>query len=230
MVMSLRQAFGLPPKRVPITINLGDLLTYLELDHSRFQSDPDVHLPVIDGMGEYALRGGNHHGPAKSYYTDRKKTIFLQEREPEIVGHPDEIGKKPPVREFRASANIAYTETTLGFGRKGFALTIHRDVKEPRELYQYRTMVFGLYGVYDREGNLTIKKLKTPNMDSANRMTKLDDIPIDEANVIGALHYARLCATQIYEGEYFSERQCLQEALQINPAELKTPYTLTLKL
>ena len=230
MGLRLRDIFALAGKKPPVSINLGDLITYLELDHPRFVADADEHLPVIDAMGEYALRGGNHHGPSKSYYTDRKKTIFLQERAPEIVGHPDEIGKKPPLREFRASANIAYTETTLAFGRRGLALTIHRDVNEPRELYMYRTMVFGLYGVYDREGNLTIKKLKTPNMDSANRMTKLEDVPIDTANVKGALYFARLCAEQLYNGEGFSERQCLQKALNIDVENFSTPYALTLKL
>ena len=74
----LGKVFGLSTGLPPVVISYSEMKNYLGLSDPKFESDPDIHLPTLDALGEYSLRGGNHYGPGYSYYVDRKKTIMLQ--------------------------------------------------------------------------------------------------------------------------------------------------------
>lgn len=204
----LKWLFGERAK--PVTVNINDLFRRLDLYDKRFRDDPNAHIPVLDALGQYTLRGSSHYGPARSFYTDPQKVVTVRAPEKQFFDEPD-----PTDEHIRSSTRISFTEETRGFGKRAFALIIRREFSNPAE-YD-RSLLFGIFGVYDRDGNMRVKKIVAPYKDRANSMTAAKSIPLTPENVEKALRFAEICVHTLYRGETFHPRACLDEALRMEP-------------
>ncbi len=184
----LRFLFG--PRAAPMTIHHDNLFTRLGLG-KHLQPDPKSHIPVLRYLGEYSLRGSFHHGPAMSYFSKPTQTITIKP-------DPQQFSDEPPGEDeyIRSSAHIAITTEPRRGGSNAFYLMISKGGRTLEELD--RSLIFGLKGVQDKDGHITIKRIMAPGMDNANRLTDLQKIPLTPEYVNTALKYAARCAANIY--------------------------------
>lgn len=198
-------------RSTPISVNLHELRQSLGLDHERYVSDPNAHVPILAALGEYTLRGSSHYGPAHSYYQNPSRTVTIKAQEPQFSDMP-----MPEDEHIRSAASIAFTEETRGFGKRTFALIIRQDAETLKDMEE--SLAFGLYGLYDKEGNMVIRKIIAPGKDEYNHVTDVKEIPLTEENVNAALRYAAECARVIHSGERFYPRACLDRTENAKPA------------
>lgn len=199
----LKWIFG--GRAAPVTVDINEIYKRLDLYNNRYKSDPNAHIAVLDFLGQYSLRGSAHYGPSRSFYANPEQTIRIKAAPRQFLEETEED------EYVQSSACISFTEESLARGRRSFALLIRR---ESGSLRGHRdSVVFGIYGVYDRDGRMAVKKIMAPSVDGANRLTAVAAIPVTPENVEGALRYAELCAREMYEGRPFHPRLCLEQSL-----------------
>lgn len=194
----------------PVFVDFGCLRRDLGLDHERFADDPKAHIAVLEAVGDYTLRGSAQYGPARSCYADPKRVLTMKPQESQFSDAPQE-----PEEKIRSSACLSYTEEQRGFGKRHFALTIRRESATIEEMEQ--SLVFGLSGIYDREGRMKILRILAPSGDGRNGVTAAHPIPLTVKNVQRALFYARCCADNLYEGRSLMPQVCLADMMRHDP-------------
>ena len=152
----LKWLFG--KRAAPVVMNLQEIRDRLELDHERFGPDPKNHIPVLDALGEYTLRGSSFFGPARTFYTNPDKTVTIKGAPSQFSDVPD-----PGDEQVQSAAFVSYTEQTRGFGKRNFALIIRQGANTVEEMEN--SLAFGLFGLFDKQGNMTVKKIIMPGKD-----------------------------------------------------------------
>lgn len=204
----LKWIFG--RRAAPVVVDINDIFKRLDLYNERYKADPNAHIAVLDFLGQYTLRGSAHYGPSRSFYANPEQTF-------RVKAPPRQFMEDSEEDEYvQSSACISFTEESFARGRRGFALLIRQSSGSLRA--HRDSVVFGIYGVYDRDGKMTVKKIMAPSKDSANRMTAVTSIPVTPDNVRGALLYAELCAKALYEHRQFQPRTCLEQSMKADLA------------
>lgn len=199
----------------PVTVDIDEVYKRLELHSDKVLPDPNAHIGVMDAMNEYTLRGSTHWGPAHSFYRDPQKKVTVKAQPTQFADEPE-----PQDEHIRSSARLSYTEEARGFGKRAFFMIIRNEFNTPQE-YQ-KSLVFALYGLYDKDGKMKVKKILSPDIDDkTHTITKLGKIPLTPDNVRIALRYAELCAQALYDkSQPFVARTCLEQAMKADMDEV----------
>jgi len=206
----LKWIFG--RRAAPVVVDVNEVFRRLELNSKHFKDDPAAHIPVLDYLRLWTLRGSSHYGPARSFYANPNQKITIKAPEPQFSDMPRE-----PDEHIRSSACVSFTEESYARGKRGLAILI-RQSSNTMEGYA-NSVVFGMYGVYDRDGKMTVKKLMVPTKDNANRMMPVESIDVTEDSVRGALLYAELCVKELVAGRPLFARSCLDQSVKADLAK-----------
>ncbi len=209
--MILKRLFGL--RAAPVVIDINELYRHLDLHNKRYNQDPQIHLTVLYKLNQITLRGsGNAKGAGRVHYRDPWKRFIIKGPSREFLGDLE-----PEETHIRSSAYIAFTEAPRAFGKRAFALVICKDSDSVEDLDN--AFVFGIYGVFGKDGRMTVKTIMTPGKDEAHRMTETKAIPVTPENVQGALRYAKLCIDEITSGQKFFPRRCFEQSMRQDTAQ-----------
>lgn len=195
-----------------VKINYQEFHDFLQLDRN-LTSDPDVHTIVLAALECYSLRGSTQHGPARSFYSnpDHKITQTI----PVDFGG----GMMTHTETYHLSPCISTTEEPAPFGQTHFCMIMREESEKPDDLYT--SIIFGIRGKVDKDGDYTISKIMAPNIEDG-MLTGLQNIPITDDTVHTAMLYAYECARQIYEGEQVMPRKALEFAMEYEDYERDT--------
>lgn len=202
-------------KQAGICVDINEIFDIFHLHDANFKQDPAYHGVVLASMKAQKQL----HGPSRVYYSDPSRN-FKVERNFGMVPDPDEAD--PDFLTVNGSPSVAFTEQDLGNDHRGFGMIIRKTSENKQDLRS--SMVFGIYGTYNKKDQLLhIERLYTPTFGEGNTITEAQPIPIDEANVKGALSFAMYCADQIYAGETFNPRACFAQAINADLDKIETP-------
>ena len=204
-----RQTLGMKEK---VVIPFERVKRLLELDSPKYKTEKYRQTTVMKYMHmAYSTRGADVYGSARCAYADRNRRIV-------IPGAPSShISEGTRDEYIRSSAAVMTTDYMVGFGRRAIVAVIRQDVKNLDNFFD--SMAFGIYGTYDKGGNLRVKKMLVPEIDQQRRMTGLRKVDVsDPAEIETALKFAELCKKQIFSGTPLNARDNMREAM-----ESKTP-------
>lgn len=204
----------------PVHANINDIFSRFKL-YDKLKPDPNAHTQVLDKLGQYSLRGVAQYGPAHSYYSDPDHKAITQERPPQFL--EDRSGE---AEEVKLSSSIHYTEESLSLGKRSFGMIINKSSSGLHDLAAAK--VFGIYGIYNKDGDYTVKKIQAPSFDEQGSIQGTESITVTPENVELALLYAEECLNQIYQNEIIYPMQCMNAALARRDGMQNTPNTLDL--
>ena len=212
MVNKLRKEFA---NKADIRIDINELFKTFHLHDEHFKEDPAFHTVVMASLNAQK----SLYGPSPVYMSDPDKTFKVKRA---LSMAPLEGEDDPDMVTVSGSPCVAFSEQDLGKGRRGFGLIIRRSSEDKNDLRS--SMVFGIYGTYSKDDQMMqVERLYTPEFGEGNTITDARPIPIDEANLKGALFYAMLCADKIYSRETFRPQECFVRAVNVNLDQVETP-------
>jgi hypothetical protein len=199
----------------PVRVPLKDLLDIFEPGHPNYARAPGQHALILINLNQGTPNRTDPTSPAaRMFLTDPAYKVTIRGLKSQFRDIPDE-----PDRQIPGSAGIFYTED-YGFGKKRIAILIRRQAKNLADYDD--SLVFGLYGVVEKDGTVNIKKIKLPEIDHKFVARGSQYIPVTEDSVERALNYARLCKTQLFERRPFTPVDNLDRAdFHVGPPERK---------
>lgn len=204
----LRNIFG--GQNPPVKVDFQEYRDFLSLDKN-LTDDPKMHTIILSNLGEYSLRGSTHQGPAQSFYSDPNKKVVTDPKPVEFSG-----GHETYTETYHLSSSISCTEQPHGFGQRLFSMIMRKDSLRPQDIHD--SMIFGIHGRVDKNGDLTVLKLMAPDIENG-QITRIKEIPVTDETVHTAMLYAYECSRQIYEGEQIKPRQALEFAMTYQESE-----------
>lgn len=204
-----RQALGIKEK---VVIPLSRLEKLLDLGNPRYVTEEHHQAAAMQYLGlSFSTMGDEVYGSARCAYTDEKRKTAVT-----AIVFEDGVPKRDEWR-VRSSAAIMAADYQSRFMKRTFAVIIRSDIHDEEDLFE--TMVFGLHGTCDKNGNLKVKKIMVPEIDEFRRMKGLREADVtDPAEVETALSYFELCKKQIFDGGPLRARDNWREV-----SERKTP-------
>lgn len=193
----------------PVCVDINEIYQRFALYNDRYKHDPAIHMLVMNKFGQVSLRGGSFtYGPGRVFYSDPQKVLTIKAPEKQFLDEPD-----PEDEHIQSSACIAFTEAPRAFGKRAFGMIIRQDSHDFDSLYD-NSIIFGIYGEYDKNGRMAVKKLLAPGKDGTQRLTETKEIPITPENVEGALRYAEICVQTITRKSPLNPRTCLEQSMR----------------
>jgi hypothetical protein len=189
----------------PVKVPLKQVLDIFEPGHRNYASAPGQHGLILINLNQGSPNRVDPSNPAaRMYLTDPNYKITIRGAKSQFRDIPDE-----PDSQITGSAGIFYTED-YGMGKKRVAIVMRRQAKNLADYDD--SLVFGLYGVVEKDGTLNIKKIKLPEVDHKFAAKGSQYIPVTDENVEKALKYASLCKTQLFERKPFTPVDNLDRA------------------
>ncbi len=185
-----RDFLGLKEKAV---IPLARLHTALSLQDAQYEDEEHLQPLVMSYLNlPINARGADIWGTARCAYAEPQRRLVKP-------GKPSPNIEESLEEHITSSAAILTADYQLGFGHRAFLTVIRSEIKDMDKFYD--SMAFGLYGTYDRDKNLTVRKLIVPEIDQYRRMVGLTEIELpDPVAVEKSLSFIKLCKEQIFKG------------------------------
>jgi hypothetical protein len=199
----------LPPKTEKVVLNLQDVARALELTHSRYRNAPELSGVAHNIVGMYpGVR--NPVGNTRAWYADPQQTITVKPAPSEWADSPQE-----QAWPLKSSAAIFANDYLISRWNRGFNLVLRNKIKGPYDL----GVIFAMHGKYDKNDNLTVKKLYLPVFNGAKQMTGYERVAVTLENVTKAMEYMALCKDQmaVDGGIYLNPRENLIQAFGTVP-------------
>ncbi len=198
----LKRLFGKKAAKVEIDIN--EMSDRFDLYDRKYRADSLVMARVLTAVNKTPIRS-DIYGPGRIFYADPDKMLNMKTADLHKSG--DQAEEKDLVH---ASASVSFTDHPHGGSRRGFGLVIRNDSDTFHELFN--SVVFGIYGYYDKEDRFEVTKLLVPGPAENGQPARAIEIPVTPENVRGALRFAEICAKALFENAPFSPEQCLSQS------------------
>jgi hypothetical protein len=185
-----RGFLGLKEKTV---IPLARLHEALALNDPAYEDEEDLQPLVMCYLNlPVNARGADIWGSARCAYAEPQRRIVK-------TGKPSPNIEESLEEHITSSAAILTADYQLSFGHRAFLVVIRSEIKDMDNFYD--SMVFGLYGTYDRDKNMIAKKLIVPQIDQYRRMTGLTEAdPSDSVAIEKSISFIKLCKEQVFKG------------------------------
>lgn len=203
---ALYWANRLMPAEPECIVPLAEVKKYLRLEEPFFTQR--LHFPIrID----YSMRVNlnNFRVRTQTMGFESRPTDQVRVRVPVENFIPGQDKLDHYIQIFHMSQAVVFTDYMRPSPNRGFAVMIYPRSPDPKaDTY----VAFGLYGHYDRKGNLAIRKIVMPMLDKDGHMTKPRRVTVTPDLLPMALTYAGLCAEQVYRRESLTPQRNLEVA------------------
>ena len=199
----------MPVRTDKVVVSLDKFSRSINLTGPEFRPAPEAHEFTMMTCGIMpSVR--NDMGFCRAFYADPRQTITIKPARPQFA---EQEAEEP--WQLKSSAAILVHDHMISRWSRGLNVVVRGRMASLQET----AVLMAMQARYDKDGNMTVKRLYMPTFDQQRRMTGVQRIPVTEDSVARAMTFIALCREQMLanDGALLNPRENLRKAYEAYP-------------